>query len=494
LPEAPLPTYGNGSGETLDYFLTTFENVTDKYSLSSYEKFILMRKQLTDQPLVLINSLDISEQSYEEAKLLLQQAFGSDVIKKFDVIKRLVNLSLTSDDKIYEFVGEMRLVQNLFTSLDVNIQDILQYFTWNAMNTGLQSQLVNITNTNKPSIYQISNNIFKAIDRYKEVSDRAVKNSTAHVSVAPKHVTTYATNVEFKPNKRQFCSLCSSIDKKDHSHSIKDCVKYKSPELKRRRLEAIGGCIRCGYQNHKAYDCKFKFAKNCFHCKRDHMSYLCISKTSDKADQKFGKTERVLTNTIWSTAFNAHVGSEVIVPTFTCFIKQIKVRCLKDTGCQPNIIKAHIANSLNLVLNIPGMGECVKRFLSKGYKLADDYLSEDSDCISNLDFMLGTKDPHVLVENQHVFGDGDDLSVYSDTAAGVLVFGDAKTILRNISYLPDCNIYDYYDNVVRPVLCNTIDCNDSNFDSDSKLFVQSNYDVLNENNEINNKELYRRFH
>lgn len=106
LPEVPLPTFSNSRDETLDNFLSTFVNITNKYNLSSYERFILLKGQLKNEPLLLINSLDISKHSYENARDLLTKAFASETTKKFDVIKRLSNLKLSYYINPYELVGD----------------------------------------------------------------------------------------------------------------------------------------------------------------------------------------------------------------------------------------------------------------------------------------------------------------------------------------------------------------------------------------------------
>ena len=77
MSELPLPEYSHSDGESLEYFLKSFESVIDKYKLSSYEKFIYLQKQLKKEPLVLIKSLEVRNPSYEEAKELLSKVFAS---------------------------------------------------------------------------------------------------------------------------------------------------------------------------------------------------------------------------------------------------------------------------------------------------------------------------------------------------------------------------------------------------------------------------------
>ena len=68
LPQIPLPEYGRREGETLENFINNFESIVDKYALSEFEKFVLLSKQLKNEPAILIKSLQGSQQSYTQAK------------------------------------------------------------------------------------------------------------------------------------------------------------------------------------------------------------------------------------------------------------------------------------------------------------------------------------------------------------------------------------------------------------------------------------------
>ena len=63
---------------------------------------------------ILIDSLDINNQSCECAKLMLQQAFGQMEQHKQDVIETLANLELPSNGDPYKFIGEMRSIAHLY--------------------------------------------------------------------------------------------------------------------------------------------------------------------------------------------------------------------------------------------------------------------------------------------------------------------------------------------------------------------------------------------
>lgn len=451
LPEIPLPFFSNSKGETLSNFLINFDNIIGKYELSNFEKFVFLKKQLKGEPLVLVNSLSGNNQSYPEARKLLEEAFARTVSQQFDVIARLSSLKLANDSSPYEFVSEMRSVINLLQTLSVDVDTITQYFVWNGMTECLQNQLVHICNSNKPNLKQINDNIFEALDRYNEIIGK--KNTKKDYVVKAKSslqelptVSTFATNVNYDKNSNKripFCSLCSERNgPKNTSHSTRDCPNYRSAESKLERLKSLNACIRCGYVNHKTTDCSFKFSKPCLNCNGKHMSFLCASSKKNPNFEKINKNSgaNVTSGMICAeAAFHSNVGSETLLPTFSLSIDGLKLRGMKDTGCQPNFILSSVATELNLPvvknnfqvtvngfnqskkyetkivsvnlkigndfhnveaicipniptsLNCPGLKGLANEFVSKGYLLADNALRH-SDKINNLSFILSTRE------------------------------------------------------------------------------------------------------
>lgn len=173
LPEIPLPKFSNAPHETLVEFIDNFESVINKYELSDYEKFVYVKRQLGGEPLILINSLSGTKQSYEGAKSLLKDAFADVTAQKYSAIRRLVNLNMS--DGTFEYISEFRVVQDLFTSLKITVNEILQYFIWTSLSISLQTQIINICNANKPNLEQINDNIFKALERSKEIAESQKK-------------------------------------------------------------------------------------------------------------------------------------------------------------------------------------------------------------------------------------------------------------------------------------------------------------------------------
>ena len=502
LPEIPLPIYSNAKDETLDQFFENFENIIVKYQLSDYEKFIYLKKQLQGEPLTLISSLSGSKQSFEGAKLLLRKAFADALTQKFAAIKRLSTLKFIPGGDPFLYVSEMRSAQDLFKTLQISIDNVLQYFIWTGLSTALQTQLITICNTNKPTITEINDNVFKAIDRQREVT--AASNLEA--SSKPKSregcsLQSFAASVPYEPRSSEprvkFCSLCSTDGNKETSHSTKDCPSYKNAKEKVDRLMSIGACSRCGYSNHVRDNCNFKFRKMCFYCGNDHMSFLCVNNNGHNAavsssatpvsKSKYPHTDCNINSGIaWAESSLSKFGTDALLPTFEAKINDHSLRCLKDTGCQGHFIETALAEDLglpvvtdNFSVTVTGMNErktyhtnvvsvpiaiggrvsdlqavCIpeintrmkftgldliaQTFCDKGYKLADPSL-RIRDNFADVRFILGANDPHVLTEIQTAFGRSGRISVYSETDAGILLYGSTDRLLNNLSFLPSRN-------------------------------------------------------
>lgn len=144
LPQLPLPEYSRAEGQNLELFFNNFEAIINKYALSEYEKFVFLRKQVSCEPLKLMDSLQGSQQTYGEAKSLLRQAFADPLTTKFDLIKRLTRLKLDFPGDPFSWIGEMRIIIKSFEDMEINVETILQYFVWTGLNISFQNQLISI--------------------------------------------------------------------------------------------------------------------------------------------------------------------------------------------------------------------------------------------------------------------------------------------------------------------------------------------------------------
>ena len=269
LPEIPLPHFYRKSGESLERFLSNFEAILNKYSLTEYEKYIFLCKQVHNEALTLIKSLQGTNQVYSEAKKLLERAFASQVTQKYEIISDLSKLNLRPNGDCYKFIGDMSLIKQSFSNLKISCEDILNYFFWNAMPENLKLQLTHITNSSNPTLTQIEENIFEAINRF--ISSNAHNKS----NIVDESAVTLAANVELcpKPSPRKY-KLCVLCNDETSEHSINQCKKYNDPKSKVDRLNSLGFCTKCGFDNHKAGTCKFRFKKPCFNCNGGHFSFF----------------------------------------------------------------------------------------------------------------------------------------------------------------------------------------------------------------------------
>ncbi|XP_068234441.1 uncharacterized protein [Palaemon carinicauda] len=284
LPELPLPTFGNREGEDISKFLREFEATIDKYDLSTHVKFTLLTRQLSGDSLKLVNSLDCSNRSYEEAKKLLQKAFADTLSQQYRVIKQLSELKLTYQSDPYDFISNMRIICNQFEALSIDQNIVLQYFIWNGFNDCFKNQLMHITGSNKPSLQQIDEHIFTALERYRNISKKFnVKQGNLEKKVVPNSNCLASAVVNVEKSKVKECSLCLADNKGDIDHPIFKCSVYVTPQSKIEKLKQLNFCTNCTCDSHKTSDCRFKFNRKCKHCNKWHFSYLCKFRKDPKS-------------------------------------------------------------------------------------------------------------------------------------------------------------------------------------------------------------------
>ena len=489
LPQVQLPSYGHKEGEDLSNFFLNFENILAKNKFSDYEKFVYLQNQLNGEPLSLIKSLDVSSQSYTTAKELLTKAFASKITQQFENIKRLSNLKFVPRLP-YEYLGKLRQIKETFGKLEITTDVIMQYFFWNSMPESLQQHFIHITGSNRPTLKQISEHMFTAMERYMEMQKKLKV-------VEPPDVNTLAISMERfnKPREKeykQYCSLCSTTNYKVTAHSTYNCDKYQTSEAKIKRLKERNACLKCGNLTHETTDCKFRFKHQCAHCSKYHFSYLCNTKGKPEPtskDKKFEKKDFKKVNAACTWVAEASLGvagQDSIMPTFTCDFKGEKARILYDSGSQACFITDALADKLSLKtiemksglningfnssnkmdstrivelridehqypislicvpsirisMHLPGLEDIAKIFESKGYKLADELLSTCRDYVGNISIVLGNNESHVLPQSDHKFGP-EPASMYSSSPKGILLKGSVARLEENLKHLPHAQI------------------------------------------------------
>ena len=485
-PIAPLPKFDSKEGEDFMKFLTQFEETTSKYNYASYDLLLLLKQQISGKALTLVDTLEHGRQAYQHAKDLLKKAFASKDTIIYNTIKNLSELTLPSKSEPFEYIAKMRVIMQNVEQHSITVEDIMRHFFWKGMNTQLQQIFIQLTNKNRPTLQELTDRFFEASERYA-MQDKGAKNSTKPEKVSEAGL---AVNVDFK-KKFKPCILCST-EAQNASHPIFKCEKYASPKSKLDKLNNLKACIKCANDNHDTDSCRYRFNNRCVKCNNWHFAFLCDersgtphepgpSTSKDNTSNVLAVPVTANTSTIWITeSLNIGQNNDSILPTFSCKVQKLKVRGLKDSGCQSNFISRRLANKIkaktiaDVVLTINGinaskqyksnlvrfgvkfgdknlqmdaliipkipldiklrrLGEIVQRFNDHGFKLGDEFLCKKSNDIRDLDMILGTKGSYCLPLRDTVLGDN---SVYSESPIGVLLQGDINDLLRNVKFLP----------------------------------------------------------
>lgn len=485
LPQLTLPRYGHEEGENLDEFFKNFEGITNKYSISPFEKFVLLEGQLYGEALPIIKSLRGDDKAYDTAKSLLIDAFASPMTQKFEVVEKLSNLNLSPGDSCYKFASEMRIVIQSFRALDIDVDTVLQFFIWNAMPYALQNQLINITNTNKPTLKEIEDNLFKAIDRYNAFTKRRQNNVKTTKSQPTVNMAVNIDSRRREGAKQKFnpCVLCN-LESKLSDHPIHLCNAFKTPEAKIEKLKSLSACLKCAHTNHTTEKCLFKFRKQCYHCSGSHFTFLC-----SHSDRKTGGSEGANVNSLTAGTISVDCrtldssGNNCFLPTFSAAIPDGNtIRCLKDSGAQCSFIVERVATrekfrvlqenlklnvngfnsskhyttklvevsvviagkvhkfsavcvpSINICLHIEGLDKIVHSLVKQKLTIADKFLLDprEEEKIGNIDLIFGANAAHCLSEKSHSFGKS---SSYIDSPLGIMLIGDATNFLRDVCSL-----------------------------------------------------------
>ena len=493
LPVVSLPKYSNGSNESLEKFLYSFENITSKHNLTQYEKLVLLTEQLSGSPKHLISSLSREEQTYDVAKSLLQRAFASHDAQVNDTISRLVKLRLDQTTDPYTYVGDMRSVLDSFDKLQIGVEDIKLHFIWKGFNQAFRDEVIQMTNKSRPTLQEISDNVFEVIERYLQHRPKTAKNNSSSFKPdKPVDSSTYAVKVSQDSSKSYTCQLCRA-DNTNYNHAMRDCKKYNTPVSRVNKLESINGCTKCSFVNHSTNNCRFKFRTNCRHCNSEHMSYLCTHNnpsTSSNRQSNAGGPHDVITGMSLVEARACITYDDILLPTLTCEVTSKKgkdeIRVFKDSGAQRNIVSREFARKHNFpivhnnvgfalhgmnatrninseIVSVPlklgsvtyrvhavvvpkitvkfsarGLETIIEDFISKGYQLSDKYLSKCRGVVDNVSFILGTDGDHVTELKYVKYGGNNNNlpSCFIECQTGILLSGNVKRMISNMSALP----------------------------------------------------------
>ena len=428
-PTAPLPTFASSERKNLIKFFKQFEETTNRFHYSDYDKLILLKQQVKGRAATLLNSLEVDNQSYDVAKNLLIDALASPALKKFQTLKLLSELKLDSNTDPFDYIAQIRTIES-FKNLTISNADVLQYFTWSGLNESFKSQIVQITNETRPSFEKIKEKFFEASERYQtdqkksKSKPKGKENSKEQNSKEPNQTGSVglAAQVKYDVSQNVFksCTLCTQS--KIPSHPLHKCAKYLDAKAKVKRLEELNGCTKCGKLNHSEKSCKFHFNRKC-RCGLWHFDFLCTSPASNLTRKKLKGSETQTESVKYKTnppepnkqgdckketasgliyveeTLKADDSSNIILPTFSCTLSnKHDLHCLRDRGCQSNFIsdvKAQKENlevvNANIKLKVNGFNTS-KVYLTKSVKVSftigDQNYEVEALCIPNIHMIL----------------------------------------------------------------------------------------------------------
>ena len=123
-PVAPLPKYNGTDEEDLVRFFEEFEETISKFGYPEYDKLLLLKQNISGRALVLVNSLETDKQGYSHAKELLLKALASDDTRRFNVLRQLTKLKLSSGSEPFEFISKVRLITESFKKLNIKVEHV----------------------------------------------------------------------------------------------------------------------------------------------------------------------------------------------------------------------------------------------------------------------------------------------------------------------------------------------------------------------------------
>ncbi len=428
-PTAPLPKFTSADGENLEQFFRQFEDTTAKFSYTDYDKLLLLKQQVSGKAFILIDSLEADRQAYSHAKSLLITALASPTVQKFNILKQLSEMKLNYDSEPFQYIGNIRKIQEATKTLKIGLDDVLQFFFWTGLNDTFKNQLIQITNHTRPSLKEIIDNFFDANERYATVV-KGFKNRRSNLEYnnkskenfieIQKRTTSLATNINlktesYKSNPFNNCTICSDEGSKEASHPIHKCDKYKSSKEKIEKLKILRACTKCATLEHETDSCRFRFTKRCYYCRGWHFSFLCVANANEKQNSsevgkkcnsnvKFkineGTKKETQNGMVWlGTTLQSKGGIDSILPTFSCHLENEKmIRCLRDCGSQTTFISERLVKEQKLKtiedhvqLKVNGFNSS-KTYYTKvvevKLKLNDEYHTLEAMCIPNIDIKL----------------------------------------------------------------------------------------------------------
>ena len=361
LPQVELPQF-SGRPEEYNKFINCFESIIGKFGLSQFEKYSYLVQQVNGAAKDIVLSVPHNDIGYDTAKKLLSDAFSSEIVQKFSVINKLVNLKSISDYNQYQWIAEVRTIVDQMNNLNIDVKTITQFFVWNTIPDNYKQCFINLTNSSKPSIDELLTHSFTVVNR---INDSKKYSSRKLDSQHSAETTAMATST-FKARSVPICALCEASEK-DCEHKIVNCQNYPTPQSKLNQIRHLNGCVKCGLLNHTIAKCRYRFSGKCGNCNKYHAFFLCtgdektelvnenkskFTKKTSKNKNSGGNNIKSDINTINYSVMSADVNENILIPTFTMNLDSnsrkynCKVRAMYDPASQVSFVAQNYARKI----------------------------------------------------------------------------------------------------------------------------------------------------
>ena len=376
-PTAPLPLFESKPNDSIDTFLYEFEQTIKSFNFSDRDKTLLLKQQVKGRAGVLLDSLEVDKQTYDDATNLLRSALATPSLQKFNLIKQLAQMKLDSDTEPFNYISLMRNIKESVKTLKLEVDDFLRYFYWEGLNENFKSHFVTLTNNIRPELNDLFDKFFIVSERYmngKEVKSKPKSTNSLAVNVNFNKSKDHDAKFSYKESAKDICLFCDFDSKYDEiNHLTSRCPVYSTAQAKVDKLKLMKACLKCMKTNHTFSECKFKLHKKCFLCSGWHFTFLCVRGAEKTEPQSVGgstekqslknteskvkdvkhkeskikevKGKETSVSTVVYSGYHPSDNDETVLPTFTSLLGDgSRVRGLRDGGSQGTFVSEKLFN------------------------------------------------------------------------------------------------------------------------------------------------------
>ncbi|KAJ8976397.1 hypothetical protein NQ317_003947 [Molorchus minor] len=357
LPSLSIPSFG-GKLEEWKSFIDLFNALIDNNSqLTNVQKFVYLKSALSNEPLNLIDKLQLTNENYTVALNILNERYDNKLVIINNHIRNLLEVPPVNRN-LREFITHTKQHLNSLESLNVSTKE------WDLLLIYILSQKIDF-NTRKA--YELEKSSTE-LPTLKEFFAFLEKRCVALENLAPpdtkkrvSHIVNTRVNTNSNDNKK--CMYCNLSN-----HSIYKCLKFKALPItqKRQFIQTNRLCFNCFGSKHTVERCT---SRGCSTCQRKHHTLLHynngeqvnnpegnsndISPPNPPVENNNQASEISLLNTELATHSNSCVhGIQVLLATATVKLiaadgEPVYAKALLDNGSQTSFMSQELFKKLN---------------------------------------------------------------------------------------------------------------------------------------------------